>query len=221
MTARRTFVALSVLLAVVVGAAAVAEARTRDGAAGHRGGVLRAAATYVGLTPRQLVTELRGGKSLAQVAAAQGKPVQGLRQVVIEALRTRIEAAVAAGRLPRARADAMLLRLPARVDRILNRTWSGHARVARLRQGVLQVAATYTGLTRAQLVERLRAGQSLAQIATAQGKSVDGLKQALLSALRARVEAAVAAGRITPAQAQRLLERAPARIDRLVVRTRR
>ena len=49
----------------------------------------------------------------------------------------------------------------------------------------------------------------------------DGLKQALLAALKQKVDAAVAAGRLDAARAQKLLERAPAHIERLVNRSRR
>jgi hypothetical protein len=47
------------------------------------------------------------------------------------------------------------------------------------------------------------------------------LKQALLAALKQKVDAAVAAGRLDAARARKLLERAPAHIERLVQRTRR
>ena len=88
------------------------------------------------------------------------------------------------------------------------------------RGGLLKIAATYLGVTNAQLVTDLRAGKSLAQVATAKSKSVDGLKQALLAALKQKVDAAVAAGRLDAARAQKLLERAPAHIERLVNRSR-
>ena len=88
------------------------------------------------------------------------------------------------------------------------------------RGGLLKTAATYLGVTNAQLVTDLRAGKSLAQVATAKSKSVDGLKQALLAALKQKVDAAVAAGRLDAARAQKLLERAPAHIERLVNRSR-
>jgi hypothetical protein len=51
--------------------------------------------------------------------------------------------------------------------------------------GPFAPAAKYLGLTQEQLLTQLRDGRSLADIAKAQGKSVDGLKQAILSALTA------------------------------------
>ncbi|MDX6423655.1 MAG: hypothetical protein QOI67_1126 [Gaiellaceae bacterium] len=75
-------------------------------------------------------------------------------------------------------------------------------------------------MTNAQLVTDLRAGKSVAQVATAKSRSVDGLEQSLLAALKQKVDAAVTAGRLDAARAQKLLERAPAHIERLVNRSR-
>ena len=52
-------------------------------------------------------------------------------------------------------------------------------------------AADYVGLSREELLARLRDGQSLAQVAEAEGKSVDGLKQAIRDAITARLDAAI------------------------------
>lgn len=49
-------------------------------------------------------------------------------------------------------------------------------------EGFLDAAAAHVGLTRAELRERLRGGSSLADVARAEGKSVDGLKEALREA---------------------------------------
>jgi hypothetical protein len=54
--------------------------------------------------------------------------------------------------------------------------------------GPFAPAAKYLGLTQEQLLTQLRDGKSLADIAKAQGKSVDGLKQAILSALTAELK---------------------------------
>jgi hypothetical protein len=52
-------------------------------------------------------------------------------------------------------------------------------------------AADFVGLSRAELLARLREGKSLAQIAEAEGKSVDGLKHAIEAALTARLDAMI------------------------------
>jgi hypothetical protein len=75
-------------------------------------------------------------------------------------------------------------------------------------------------VTRRALAAELRAGRSLAQVATAHGKTATGLKSALLQQFKSRLDRAVASGRITPAEAQSRLDRVSARLDRLINRTR-
>jgi lambda repressor-like predicted transcriptional regulator len=185
------------------------------------GGLLKAAANYLGLTPQALRAELRQGRSLAQVATARSKSVDGLEQALLTAFRAKVQAAQAAGKIDATRAQRLLDRAPARIERLVNATAKPRAAKVRVAKGLLGVAAEYLGVTRQQLAAELRQGRSLAQVATARGKSVDGLETALLNAFKAKVDAAVAAGKLDAARAQRLLERAPARIERLVNRTRR
>jgi hypothetical protein len=185
-------------------------------------GLLPVAAAYLDVTPVALRRELRSGKSLAQVAAAKGKSVDGLESALLSALRTKVEAAKAAGKIDASRADRFLQRAPRLVERLVNAIPRARAPRARgAHAGLLKAASTYLNLTHRQLATELRSGKSLAQVATAKNKSVDGLEQALLAALKQKVDAAVAAGRLDAARAQTLLERAPAHIERLVQRTRR
>jgi hypothetical protein len=68
---------------------------------------------------------------------------------------------------------------------------AGTARLLRLERAgklVVTTAATYDGLTPAQLRAQLKAGQSLAAIATAKGKSVSGLENAIELALINRID---------------------------------
>ena len=124
---------------------------------------LPAAAAYLGVTPVALRTELRSGKSLAQVATAKGKSVDGLKTALVAAIKTKVDAAKAAGKLDAARADRLLQRAPQLVERLVNAKPRAHAQRAKAaRGGLLKTAATYLGVTNAQLVTDLRAGKSLA-----------------------------------------------------------
>ena len=80
----------------------------------------------------------------------------------------------------------------------------------------LDAAAKYLGLTEAELHTQLESGKTLAEIAKAQGKTVDGLKKALTDATKTKLDAAVKAGTITQAQADELLKRATEHLDDLV-----
>ena len=80
----------------------------------------------------------------------------------------------------------------------------------------LEAAAKYLGLTEAELRTQLEAGKTLAEIAKAQGKTVDGLEKALTADAKTKLDAAVKAGTITQAQADELLKRTTDHLDDLV-----
>jgi hypothetical protein len=83
--------------------------------------------------------------------------------------------------------------------------------------GGLPAAATYLGLSTTDLAAKLRAGQTLAQIAdSTSGKSVSGLVAAMTAAQKSRLDAAVKTGRLTQAQADSLGANLTDRITALV-----
>lgn len=83
----------------------------------------------------------------------------------------------------------------------------------------MKASAEYLSLTGEQLKEQLKSGKSLAKIAaTTPGKSRDGLIAALTSAAEAEIKAALAAGKITPAQAEEARTRLTIAIVKLVDR---
>jgi hypothetical protein len=64
----------------------------------------------------------------------------------------------------------------------------------------------------------LGSGKTLAQIAQSRGKSVSGLKQAMVAAVKARLDKAVAAKMMTSAQEQKFLGNVSSLIDRKISR---
>lgn len=95
----------------------------RHGGFGHRGpGGLDAAATYLGLTEAELHAKLESGKTLAEVAKDEGKSVDGLEKAITAELKSKLDAAVKAGRITQAQADEMLKQMTARLDDVINGT---------------------------------------------------------------------------------------------------
>jgi len=80
----------------------------------------------------------------------------------------------------------------------------------------LDAAADYLGLTQAELARRLMNGSTLAEVARAEGKSVDGLNQALVDAARSRLDRAVADRQLTAEQRDRILRDIEEHVDDLV-----
>ena len=79
-------------------------------------------------------------------------------------------------------------------------------------RGFFGAAGGYLGLTDAQLLQQLHSGKSLADIATANGKSVSGLEQAMTATAKAELAKLLASKMITAAQEKQLLSGVPARI---------
>jgi polyhydroxyalkanoate synthesis regulator phasin len=83
-------------------------------------------------------------------------------------------------------------------------------------RGGPRVVADLLGMTPDQLRTELQSGKSLALIAEAKGVSRDTLKSKILDAQKARLDAAVAAGRITAEQGQQHLSQMSANVDRMI-----
>ncbi len=144
---------------------------------------LATAATYIGITEAALRTELQTGQTLAQIAVAHGKTRDGLIAALSAEATKQITTAV---------------------DQPGTNFGPG-GRGGPGGPGVFindeAAAAKYLGMTEADLRTKLQAGQTLAQIATAAGKTRDGLIAAMVADGNAKIDAAVAAGTITAAQA--------------------
>ncbi|HET8741208.1 MAG TPA: hypothetical protein VFM41_01175 [Gaiella sp.] len=79
-------------------------------------------AKYIGITPKELRTELRSGKSLAQIATAHGKTEDGLVNAIVAPAKTRLDKAVQDKRLTQQQADDILARVTGAVKKAVERT---------------------------------------------------------------------------------------------------
>ena len=141
-----------------------------------------------------------------------------LSDALKEALENRVDQAVEDGRLTKEQADALKERIESGDVPLVFGGFGGpgfgHGHFGHFAD--LDAAATYLGLTEAELRAELQDGKTLAEIAKAEGKSVDGLIQALVKAANERITDAVADGKLTQAQANELEEDLEERITDLV-----
>ena len=82
----------------------------------------------------------------------------------------------------------------------------------RIRRGAATIVSTTIGITPAELVKELRAGKTIATIATDHGVQPQVVITALETAATTKIQAALTAGKITSARAAKL----QARFDRLI-----
>jgi len=176
---------------------------------GEKGSYFTAAATYIGITEAQLRTELGTDKSLADVAIAHGKTRDGLIAALTAAQQQNIATLVDQKGIG-ARPNPANGYGPA----------PGFGRGPGDRNVIgnsLATAATYLGTTAADLETKMRAGQTLAQIANATaGKSRDGLLNALVADATAKIDAAQKAGTITADQATQQKTNLSTRLAQLI-----
>ncbi len=177
-----------------------------------RQSMIQAASSYLGLTPAQIAEQLHQGKSLAQIAAATpGKSEAGLVAAMTAAVKSKI---------PAPPAD-----LEARIKAIVNRTpgteLARHARLGARRHGALRaVVLSYLGMTRHQLIKELKTGKTIAQVAdSTPGRSAAGLTEALLATVRVKLDAKVAAHKLTKGDESAHLTLFKARISHLLAQT--
>jgi len=187
--------------------AAVIGAAVAVAAGGTVGGALAASGTFDPAAEHQAFLNDAAGR----LGVTSAKLDAALKAAAID----RVDAALAAGRITKPEADAMKAainsgKLPLGVGPGLRDHGDMHG------GKFLDAAATYLGLSEDQLRTQLESGKSLADVAKAQGKSVDGLKQAILSDAQAKLDQAVKDGRLTSAQHDQILADLKNRIDDLV-----
>ncbi len=157
-------------------------------------------------------------KAIVNDAAKQlGIQPSELSGAIKKALSDRVDAAVAAGRLTKEEGAELKKQIASDEFPLFGPPAFGpHFGMPHPFFHGLDAAAGYLGLTEAQLRTRLNGGKTLAEIAKAEGKSVDGLKAALKKDEKEQLDAAVKAGRLTKDEETRVLKDLDSRIDDLV-----
>jgi hypothetical protein len=194
-TSLRRKLALAVGAALIVAGGGAAIAATQLSPAAESEAVIEDAAKQLGVEPEELSDALK------------------------QALENRLDKAVQDGRLTEEQAERMKERLEA--DDFPLFRGPGLAAPRFHRHGprlfaVLEAAATYLDTTEEALRASLRDGKTLAEVAKEKGKSVDGLIDALVAEKTKRLDEAVAAGRLTKAQRDAIVENMRERVTGMV-----
>ena len=196
MNVRRIAVAAAVGVIAAGGAGgAIAATKSKDDRKKVEDTILGSAAKKLGVTTAELRAALR---------AAQDE---------------QLDQAVKDGKITKAQADEIKKRRAERGTVLGFPGGPGHHHRGgprgRRGAGLFEDVAKALGITRAELREQLQDGKTLADIAKAEGKSLDDVKAAVKASVKKRLDAAVKAGRITRAQADDMLDHLAEHVDRL------
>ena len=161
-------------------------------------------------------------QAVIEDAAEQlGVEPNALSDALKDALKARIDAAVADGRLSQEQAAELKERIDSGDSPLvfggLGLRGFGHVGHFGHLAG-LDGAASYLGVTEAELRAELEDGKTLAEIAKAEGKSVEGLVQTIVDSASERLDQAVEDGRLTRARADEIKQNLKSRITDLVNR---
>ena len=164
-----------------------------------------------------------GESFLSRVAGHLGISTEKLEDATKAAAIDEVDEQLQAGKITKAQADELKARIRKGGAPFLfgeRHRFGGpgrfHGRLHHAPFGHLSAATDYLGLSFPQLLEQLKSGKSLADVAKAQGKSVDGLKKAMLADAKKRLAEAVDQDMLTEAQAKEMLGAIESKLDDIV-----
>lgn len=173
--------------------------------------IVAAAGALVAAGTGAAIGATSAGKAEKEVLADAAKRLdttpEKLRSALAAAQDAQLDKAVKAGEITQERAGAIKARRK-QSGRVLGGPGMGGPRGGLRMRGarLMPAVAKALGLSPAELHEQLRDGRSIAEIANADGKALDDVKNAVRAAARARLDKAVEAGRITQKHADARLE---------------
>ena len=178
------------------------------GPRGGRGGQPGALAEALGMTVEEVHAALAG--TIAELADSQGMTLEGVADALIAPLIERIQQAVEDGRITQEQADERIEQMEANVlEGLQTGSWfSMGSRGRRGGPGGVQPAllAETLGMTTEELREALADGQTIAELAEAQGVALEDIVDASLAPMVERIQQAVEDGRITQEEADERIE---------------
>ncbi|MCI3923343.1 hypothetical protein MO973_24255 [Paenibacillus sp. TRM 82003] len=172
---------------------------------GHGGMMLgdaSALATLFNLTSDELREALRNGKTLADIAAAQGVDVQAVIDASVASMKAKLDERLAEGKLTKAQYDELAATVTDKATKLVNgELGGGKAKFGRGIGGEPIVAeaelAALLSLSAEQLKEAVTGGKTLAEIAGEQGIEVQAVIDLLVKKMTEKLDEKLAAGTIT------------------------
>jgi hypothetical protein len=191
----------------------------RDGGRGRfgfGGDLMTILAEQLSMEEADVRTELQAGKTIAELAAEHDVDTAALIDAFLAPQQETLTAAVGAGNLTQAQADARLELARVNAEVLLTQTFTLSARDGLRGDGLLSMLTEQLGMEQAELVTAIQEGTTIAELAEANNVETSAIVDAVVAAQQERLTAAVEDGRLTQAQADAQLELARANAEAML-----
>ncbi len=186
-------------------------------------GVIGGTAQVLGVEPSYVVEELKDGATLAEILVENGGSADAVVDLVTAGVRDKLAAAVDAGRVTQEQADAHLAKVQEAATTLLNKEGLykalGQGRQHRSRGGAQRILAGIAQVLEVEpqdLVQALKGGTSLADVAASLGVDTGAVVDQLVARQAERLAVAVERGRVTAEQADEMIEKMRAAVERFL-----
>lgn len=171
----------------------------------HKGGckLNSEIAKILGIDQDTLKSELKSGKTLAQIAVKKGINTNALTQKIQSLMDANIDKAVQSGKLTADKAAKIKATTAQRASAMVNGKWHGNKGPKEI-LGIRNQISVILGVDASALKTELKGGKSLAEIAQAKGISTTELVKKIKTAVNANIDQAVKEGKISPDQAVKI-----------------
>ncbi len=180
---------------------------------------LALSAKTIGISDADLVKDLAGGQTIAQVAQAHNVQPSTVISALVTAADAKVTAALNAHKITPARAQKLDARIPTVAANFVNKAHKGaiiRDVLPGLRKDAVKLTAKTIGITPKQLESEVKGGKTVAQVASEHGSSGTAVTAALVKAIDAKITALVSSHKLTSAQGQALEAKVPAKVANFV-----
>jgi predicted DNA-binding protein YlxM (UPF0122 family) len=179
--------------------------------------------TLLGIDSSTLQQDLKAEKSLADIASAQGVDEQKVFDLLVSQSSQRLDKAVQTGKLTQDKADSFKAKLADQMKKRVEQKGFGQIHKGfkgdqnhKFKGGSFKDLASVLGVNQQDILTQLKAGQSLAEIASSHNIAEQTLIDQLVKDSTQKIDQAVQTGKLTQAKANQMETKLPDQVKKMV-----